>query len=45
MQGAKKVKLTACHSGKLSLACTSPQVISTSPKTLFQLAGLITILL
>ena len=33
-QGAKKVSFTACHSGKLQLACTSPQVISTSPKTL-----------
>ena len=27
-----KVSFTACHSGKLQLACTSPQVISTSPK-------------
>ena len=35
VQGAKKVSFTACHSGKLELACTSPQVISTSPKTLF----------
>ena len=35
MQGAKKVSFTACHSGKLKLACTSPQVISTSPKTFF----------
>ena len=34
-QGAKKVSFTACHSGKLSLACTSPQVISISPQTLF----------
>ena len=34
-QSAKKVSFTACHSGKLWLACTSPQVISTSLKTLF----------
>ena len=34
-QGAKKVSLTASHSGKMWLAYTSPQVISTSPKTLF----------
>ena len=31
-QGAKKVILTACHSGKLKLAFTSPGVIPTSPK-------------
>ena len=31
-QGAKKVVFKACHSGKLKLACTSPNVISTSPK-------------
>ena len=36
-QGAKKVSFTACHSSKLELACTSPQVISASPKTLFDL--------
>ena len=36
-QGAKKVSFTACRSGKLELACTSPQVISASPKTLFDL--------
>ena len=29
-QGAKKIILTACHSGKLKLAFTSPDVISTS---------------
>ena len=34
-QGAKKVSFTACHSCKLLLACTSSQVISTSPHTLF----------
>ena len=35
VQGTKKVSFTACHSGKLELASTSPQVISTIPKTLF----------
>ena len=32
-QGAKKIIFTACHSGKLKLALTSPDVISTSPKS------------
>ena len=32
MQGAKKVNFTACHSGKLKLTFTSPNIISTSPK-------------
>ena len=32
MQGAKKIIFTACHLGKLKLAFTSPDVISTSPK-------------
>ena len=32
-QGAKKIIFTACHSDKLKLAFTSPDVISTSPKT------------
>ena len=32
MRGAKKIIFTACHSGKLKLAFTSPDVISTSPK-------------
>jgi len=32
-QGAKKVIFTACHLGKLKLAFTSPNVISTSSKT------------
>ena len=32
-QGAKKIIFTACHSGKLKLVFTSPDVISTSPKT------------
>ena len=31
-QGAKKVIFTACHSGKLNLTFTSPNIISTSPK-------------
>ena len=34
-QGAKKIIFTACHSGKLKLAFTSLNVISTSPKNLF----------
>ena len=32
IQGAKKVIFTACHSGKLKLTFTSPNIISTSPK-------------
>ena len=32
-QGAKKIISTACHSGKLKLAFTSPDIISTSPKS------------
>ena len=39
-QGAKKITFTACHSGKLMLAFTTPDIISTSPKT-FWLAELI----
>ena len=31
-QGAKKIIFTACHSGKLKLAFTSPNIISTSTK-------------
>ena len=34
-QGAKKVIFTACHSGKLKLAFTSPNVTSTSPQNVF----------
>ena len=30
--GAKKVTFTVCHSGKLKLTFTSPNIISTSPK-------------
>ena len=33
MQGAKKIIFTACHPGKLKLAFTSPDVISTSLKS------------
>ena len=40
-QGAKKIIFTACHSGKLKLAFTSPDVISTSPQNFFWLAELI----
>ena len=32
-QGAKKIIFTACHSGKLKLTFTSPDVISTSTKS------------
>ena len=32
-QGAKKIIFTACHSGKLKLAFTSRDIISTSPKS------------
>ena len=32
-QGAKKIIFTACHAGKLKLAFTSPDIISTSPKS------------
>ena len=32
-QGAEKVIFKACHSGKLKLAYTNPNVISTNPKT------------
>ena len=34
-QGAKKVIFKACHSGKLKLAYTSPNVVSTSPQNVF----------
>ena len=33
LQGAKKIIFTACHSGKLKLTFTSPEVISTRPKS------------
>ena len=32
-QGAKKIIFTACHLGKLKLEFTSPDFISTSPKS------------
>ena len=32
-QGAQKIIFTACHLGKLKLALTSPDVISTSPES------------
>jgi len=35
IQGAKKIIFTACHSGKLKLTFTSPNIISTSPKKRF----------
>ena len=34
MQGAKKIIFTACHSGKLKLAFTSPDVIQLAPKNI-----------
>ena len=45
LQGAKKIIFTACHSGKLKLAFTSPDIISTSPKN-FLTSGIdVTVLL
>ena len=35
-QGGKKIIFIACHSGKLKLAFTSPDIISTSPKSFSQ---------
>ena len=32
-QGVKKIIFTTCHSGKLKLVFTSPDVIATSPKS------------
>ena len=32
LQGAKKIIFTACYSGKLKLALSSPDIISTSPR-------------
>ena len=34
-QGANKITFTACHSGKLKLAFTSPDIISTSHKSVW----------
>ena len=39
-QGAKKVIFTACHSGRLKLTISSPNIISTSPQNVWW-AGLI----
>ena len=44
IQGAKKVIFTACQSGKLKLAFTSPNIISTSPQN-FLMSSIILILL
>ena len=44
-QGAKKVIFTACHSGKLKLAFTSPNVILTSPKNVLKSRNEFTVLL
>ena len=33
VQGAKKIIFTACHLGKLKLALTSSDIISTSPES------------
>ena len=33
LQGAKKIIFTSCHLGKLKLAFTSPDVISSTPKS------------
>ena len=35
-QGAKKIIFTACHSDKLKLTFTNPEVISTSPKAVWR---------
>ena len=44
-QGAKKIIFTACHSGKLNLTFTSPDVISTSPKSFLRSRIDLTVLL
>ena len=44
-QGAKKVIFKACHSGKLKLEYTSPNVISTSPKNILMSRIAFTVLL
>ena len=45
MQGAKKIIFTACHPGKLKLAFTSPDVISTNPKSFLMSRIYFTVLL
>ena len=44
-QGAKRVIFKACHSGKLKLEFTSPNVISTSPKSILMGRSDFTVLL
>ena len=44
-QNAKKVSFTACHSGKLQLACISRRVVLIVLKFFFWWAGFITIFL
>ena len=44
-QGAKKIIFTACHLGKLKLTFTSPDVISTSPKSFLKSRIDLTVLL
>ncbi|CAH3185302.1 unnamed protein product [Porites evermanni] len=39
MERAKKIIFTACHLGKLKQAFTSPDVISTSPKSIEKIVG------
>ena len=45
MQGAKKIIFIACHPGKLKLAFTSPDVISTNPKSFLMSRIYFTVLL
>ena len=44
-QGAKKIIFTACHLGKLKLAFTSPDIMSTSPKSFLMSRNDFTVLL
>ena len=44
-QGAKKIIFTAYHSGKLKLAFTSPDIVSTSPKNVLTIRIDFTVLL
>ena len=44
-QGAKKIVFAACHSGKLKVEFTSPDVILTSPKTFLTSKNDFTVLL
>ena len=45
VQGAKTVIFKACHSGKLKIEYTSPNVISTSPKNILMSRNDFTVLL